>query len=347
MQSKQNIAVVMGGPSHEHDISIKSGKTVVDNLNRSAYTITPIIINRNSEWIFYPDPMQKGQKTFSPDTLEPEYSRQYVSDALEALRQKKIDCVFNAMHGAFGEDGIMQGLLEASKLPYTGSPVLASSLAMDKIAYKHVISSAGIATARWQTAYISCESDIPACRDSVREYLGVPCVVKTPSSGSSIGVELCKTTDSLENTLQKMHAIDNRILIEQYLAGRELTCAVLGNAYSTQLRALPPTEIISKNSFFDFDAKYSSDKVEEITPANIPPDIFSAVQKTAVKIHNLLGCKGASRTDFILHDGILSVLETNTLPGLTAHSLLPKAAHAAGISLPELIDILIRCSYTK
>ena len=341
MDDKRHIAVLMGGPSHEHEISLLSGKAVVENLDRDRYKVTPVIITHANKWIFYTDKITDGSIQFDRSTC-PIYGEFSLVGALQQFASLNVECIFNAMHGPYGEDGIVQGMFEAVGISYTGSPVLASSVAMDKIAYKHLITGAGIPTAQWSTIQIRSEAEIDTGIETILNTTGLPCVLKTPSSGSSIGVELCETRESLSRSLRALRKLDTRFLVEKFLEGREFTCAILGNAYEPRQIALPPTEIISKNTFFDYEAKYSPEKAEELTPAPIDESLTAYIQQTALAVHNILGCKGVSRTDFIWHNEELYVLETNTLPGLTVHSLLPKAACAAGITMPELLDKIIR-----
>lgn len=337
-----HVGILMGGPSREYEVSLESGKMIIRYIDSHKYLFTPVVIKKNASWALFDPDKCRGFDKADLEKWLPISEELSMSSALERLKKMGVDIFFNVMHGAYGEDGTIQGVLEAYGFPYTGSSVLASSLAMDKIVYKQVLKGAGISVPH--AVFIFKDPFIDgtdAFLAMIQSQIGFPCVAKTPSSGSSIGVELCAGPEQIINSVKTMFPLENRVLIEQYISGREFTCGVLGNAYTDDLFALPPTEIISKNSFFDFDAKYTPGKADEITPAQIDKSLTARIQEMAVNVHNLLGSKGVTRTDMIVNDGRIFVLETNTIPGMTANSLVPKAAGAAGISLSELIDKLI------
>ncbi|MDX9702066.1 MAG: D-alanine--D-alanine ligase [Candidatus Auribacterota bacterium] len=336
-----NVAVLMGGPSWEHDISLKSATTVINHCDPKHYKVTPVVVGRDGLWFIYPD--DSGFQVPMTDFCSwmPLVPSLHLTSALSELRNRGVDICFIAMHGAFGEDGTLQGALEAAGFAYTGSSVIASSVAMDKIIYKQVLMGAKITVPK---AVFMHRPILPDDIDSYCEYLiatlGMPCVVKAPSSGSSIGVSVCRTKEELALSIGQMYEMEGRLLFEEYIQGREFTCAVLGNAHSSLL-PLPVTEIISSNSFFDFDAKYRPGGAREITPADIHDDLRESIQQVALAVHTAINCQGMSRTDVLVRDDTVYVLETNTIPGMTDQSLLPKAAQAAGYSLYELISLII------
>ena len=344
MVRKYNVALLMGGPSREHNVSLESGKMVINHIDYEKYNLFPIIINRDGTWSVYDSSAVAHTPIFESDPSQWQAYPQTLSlpNALSHIKQMDVDIFFNVMHGAYGEDGTIQGVLEAYNMPYTGSNVLASSLAMDKILYKQFLTGAGVCVPDSIFITPTDMRDISSFVDEITGRLGFPCVIKTPSSGSSIGVELCRNSKELMDTAKKLLPIDNRLVIERFIEGREFTCAVLGNANTRDILALPPTEIISKNPFFDFEAKYTPDKAEEITPAQINQSLTQALRKIAITVHNLLGCNGLSRTDMLWDNENIFVLETNTIPGMTANSLLPKAALAYGMTLTQLIDNIIQ-----
>jgi len=345
MSAKINVAILMGGPSLEHEVSLSSGITVIKNLNADKYNTIPIVVGKNSAWyICEPEKF----KNIHPAELKKWicYTEELsLSDAINELKKKNIDVCFIAMHGSYGEDGTIQAVLNAHNIRYTGSGMLASSIAMDKIVYKRILLSAGVNTPDTVFVFPDKIEDEIELIQQVSGRIGFPCVIKTPSSGSSIGVELCSSKNSFSDIINRLFPIDNRLLIEKYVNGREFTCAVIGNSYSKDIKALPPTEIITKNAFFDFEAKYTPGAAQEITPAQISADLTSRISQTAIRVHNTIGCAGMSRTDMIVDtDGQIFVLETNTIPGMTDQSLLPQAAIAEGLSICELLDKIISCA---
>ncbi|MEW6535283.1 MAG: D-alanine--D-alanine ligase [Candidatus Auribacterota bacterium] len=345
MSGKRHVGVLMGGPSREYDISLKSGGMILNHIDRSKYDVTPVVVRRDGSWSIYcsdcrvPDTDIRAWLECTPGIVLPE--------ALERIANSGISVFVNVMHGAFGEDGTVQAILDALGISYTGSGVLASSLAMDKIAYGYVLKGAGIRMAQ-SVVVPSLPESVQKLGDEIGVRIGYPCVLKTPSSGSSIGVQLCPDRQSFDLIFEDLFTYDGKLLIEKYIPGREFTCAVLGNAYSQDVTVLNPIEIVTQNAFFDFDAKYSDGKAQEITDPDIPDSLRSEIMKIGVAVHNLIGCDGISRTDMIADaSGIVYVLETNTLPGMTAQSLVPRAACAAGYTLPGFIDTLIGFALNK
>lgn len=301
------VAVLMGGPSAEHEISLKTGDMVFENLDRNKYQPQKIVISKKGRWFL------DGARN-KPTTLKE--------------LENDFDVVFNAMHGEYGEDGTIQQILEKAKIPYTGSHSKASRLGMDKIESYRLFKKAGLATP-------------PTAGQQW------PAVVKPADRGSSVGVSIVRNSRDLAAALRLAKKYSPRVLTEEYIKGREITCGVIEN--SRRPKALPPTEIILKSSvFFDYHAKYTPGASEEITPARLSSAQTIMAQKAALKAHRVIGCSGYSRADFILgNDGRLYILEINTLPGLTATSLLPQAARAAGIGFSRLLDIIIKNAFNK
>ncbi len=358
------IAVLCGGPSGEHEVSINSGWQVLQHL-AGHHRALPVRWEKNGAWRFAPE----GAPGDWPDKagLLSAWSAAPPLDAVRALQELKCRCdaAFVITHGPGGEDGRLQGWLELAGIPYTGSGVLGSALAMDKLRSKAVYAAEGIPAARHLALYDENEEagwpgPVPIATVAQRliAALGLPLVVKAPSQGSSVGLAMAKTAEELSEALTRLMPLEGRLLVEEFIAGRELTCGVLGPllrreadhggpAQSRQCnepaRALPPTEIRPKLAeYFDYRAKYEPGGSEEITPADLPPEIFAQVQALALRAHRALGAGGMSRTDMILRaDGRLFVLETNTLPGMTATSLLPQQAAAAGMNFSELLEAVI------
>jgi len=301
------IALLSGGISSEREVSISSGDQVYEALDHNKYDII----------------------RYDPKTDLP----QLVADA------SKIDAALIILHGPFGEDGTVQGLLDLLDIPYQGSGVLGSALAMNKLASKYLYETSGLLV----PSYVVIGKNDTLDADACVQRLGLPLVVKPVGSGSSVGISIVKSKDLLKEAVDKAFEQDSIVLIEAYIDGIELTGGVIGN---DQLEALPIIEIIPSESFdfFDYEAKYTAGATNEICPARIDDVMTKKSQKIAKTAHNALFCKGYSRTDMILKGQDIYVLETNTIPGMTATSLLPLAAGEAGIPFGQLLDRLIELS---
>ncbi|HVM91079.1 MAG TPA: D-alanine--D-alanine ligase [Verrucomicrobiae bacterium] len=293
------VAVLLGGISNEREISLKSGRKIIQNLDRSKYRVV----------------------AYDPKTA----LMRLAKDA----RAGRIDVVFNGLHGKGGEDGAIQGMLDLLGVPYTGSGVLASALALDKAKTKDIYREHGIPTPR---SLLLTEFD-PGL---IKAKLGKRIVIKPNADGSSVGVSVNPPQARWKKLIERCVKKHGSCLVEAFREGRELTVGVLGD------RAMPVVEIRPKNTFFDFEAKYTPGMSDELCPAPIPAKITKQAQALALKAHAALGCAGYSRTDMLWTARGLEVLETNTLPGMTATSLLPLAAKTAGIPFGKLLDLIIR-----
>ncbi len=299
----------MGGKSSEREVSIKSGLAVADHLNRKKYNVEVY------------------------DTAH---------DLPKLLRyHDKIDVAFIALHGKGGEDGTIQGFLELLDIPYTGSGIRASANAIDKIATKEI----------YRQNKISTPDDILLDRkvgfeiDKIIKKIKLPCVVKAAREGSSLGVFLPKNRLELTRAIREARKYDSHIIVEKMIKGREFTVATIGNK-DKNIEAFPVIEIVPKTEWFDYETKYDANAVDEICPAQINNTLAARMQNLAIRVHKALGCRGAARTD-ILYDSKtkkIYAIETNTIPGMTATSLLPKTAKVAGYKFPNLLDKLIRLS---
>lgn len=318
MSDKTRVAIICGGISNEREVSLKSGRQIMENLDPIKYEPSMVEISADGHWL----------------------------SRLADLRANN-DVAFIALHGKFGEDGRVQALLELLGIPYTGSGVLASALCMDKAKTQNFLKSYNILIPTYivlRTSYSASDQ----IQTEIEQKIKYPCVVKPNESGSSVGVTIVKSKDELAEALDKAFKEDRTVMIQQFIKGRELTCAVLGNSsQNDEPQTLPPVEIIAGNEFFDYDAKYSSKQTQEICPAQIDPDMTKKLQALAAKIHVALGCDGLSRSDFILKDGELYFLEINTIPGMTEQSLAPKEASAAGMNYTEFLDKLIALALKK
>ena len=300
MAKKINLAVLMGGMSSEHEISLDTGKNVIKYLNKKKYKIRPIVISKKGKW------------------------------SIEVL--KEIDVVFNAMHGEYGEDGRIQGVLDCFGVAYTGSGVLASALGMDKVKSYELFKSSGLKVPDGVTFKKG---------DKIDYKFSEKVVVKPSCLGSSVGISIVEQKKDFKKAIDKAFERCDEIIIEEYIDGKELTCGIIDDFKGQKYYALPVTEIIPPDGrFFDYDVKYDG-STQEITPARISKKLTKKIQEQSIKAHQILGCKGYSRADFIVKGNKIYILEVNTLPGLTSESLLPKAAKEAGIEFSDLLDIII------
>lgn len=320
------ILVAMGGPSAEHDVSIDSGRRVLEGLREAGHTARPLRIDRQGGW-------HLDDRRFE------------VGAALERLCSDPPDVVFLALHGEFGEDGTVQGLLEVAGLPYTGSGVLGSALAMDKVRSRWIFQQHGIEVprgaefsgARWRQARDGTIGELEATLPPP------PWFVKPTDRGSSVGSSVVRGTGDLYDAAEEALRFSEWVLVEEYVEGDEVTCGVVDRFGDGSPEAFPVTEIVPRqDDFFDYHAKYTPGATAEITPARLPEPVLRRIQQVSLRVHSLLHLRGMSRTDAIVRRGAPCVLEVNTIPGLTQTSLLPQGAAAAGISFPELVDRVAR-----
>jgi len=268
--------------------------------------------------------------------------------ALDQLKsERSAEVVFIAIHGRYGEDGIVQGFLELAGVPYTGSDVLASALAMDKLKSYELFGFHGLKVPRY-IHFSHTQWKKEKIANKIKEQLEFPCVVKPSNCGSSVGITIVREIEDLEKAIGLASSYSANILAQEYIFGSEVTCAVLDEGGDKEPIALPPTQIIPQESeFFDYHAKYTAGATEEITPPRLPAEIIQNIQAIALKAHRIIGCSGMSRTDMIVGDDDIYVLETNTIPGMTETSLYPQAAAAVGISFPELLDKIIQAALNR
>lgn len=302
-----SIAVLCGGSSSERSVSLNSGLGAKEALVEAGFEVTLL------------DPAKK-------------------EDLLELINGK-YDLAFLCLHGRGGEDGCIQGFLETIGLPYTGSGVEASALAMNKALSKQMYVKAGIAT----PASITLKSKERYDVSEIAKQLGEHCVVKASGEGSSVGVYLVEDVETLGTVIEQAFEYDTTVLVEQFVAGAEYTCAVIGNS---ELEALPVIQIIPQDEFYDYESKYAPGGSKHICPAPLDAALTQEIQEIARASHMALGCSGVSRTDFIVDEnGKPWVLETNTLPGMTKTSLLPDAARAQGYTFAQLCARLVEFAF--
>lgn len=303
------IGVIAGGISSEREISLLTGKNIYQSLLKSGYNA--IFIDFKNDF----------------------YSK-----------LKKINLAFLALHGRYGEDGTVQGLLELVKIPYTGSGVLGSAIAINKILSKKILEYENILTPKYIALNSNDGLDLKKIKSLINEKIVYPVIVKPNCEGSTIGVNIVNNNDQIKHAIEDALKYDNKILIEKYINGRELTVSIIGN----EPVALPIIEIKPKSGFYDYESKYVKNMTEYIVPAELDKDISRHISEVAVKSHMVLECSGISRVDFMLdnHNNAY-VFELNTMPGMTATSLVPKAAKAAGINFDLLVEIILDLANLK
>ena len=341
MDKKLNIAIIAGGFSNEREISLMTATQIAKFLPADKYQIKIIEITPEKTWLVRHD-MQEindGSEVNDLAIINNNIDRLNIGDG--------IDVAFLALHGKFGEDGRIQAMLDYWQIPYTGSGVLASAIGMNKLKCIEVLNSYGIKVAP-HFVVTKCDADLLELNRQIKESMDYPVVVKPNESGSSVGVSVVKDFDQLKAALEAAFKEDNLILVEKFISGRELTCAVMGNAGDKELLSLPPVEIITEvGEFFDYQNKYFSGKTQDICPADISLELTEEIKQISTRIHAILGCDGLTRSDFILHDGELYFLEINTIPGLTEVSLAPRAAKAIGWSFADFLEKQIELARQK
>jgi D-alanine-D-alanine ligase len=340
------VAVVFGGRSGEHDVSVHSAESVLANLDRDRYDVVQVKITPEGIWKIDAE----GDELLSGHGSEvavvdaaPADMWQSLTGAVAVLRT--VDVVLPVLHGAYGEDGTIQSLLEIAGIPYIGNGVIASAVGMDKEFTKKILAADGLPVAKSVVVHASAPT-IPMDRVM---GLGLPVFVKPARSGSSLGVSKVDSWDKLETAVAEAMAVDSKVLIEEAVIGREVDLGVLEHP-DGRLEAGPPLEIrvTSGHVFFDYDAKYSDTATVFDIPAKLAPELTTRLQDYAVRVFESLGCSGLLRIDFFLRDGVEPVInEVNTFPGFTAASQYPQIWRAAGLEFPALLDILIATALSR
>ncbi len=324
------IAVLMGGLSAEREVSLASGQAVVKALREMHHEVATIDTTRG-----YIPPAEEsrllpeGMHSNPPESIESTFSAVELGE-VDQLRDA--DVAFLALHGGIGEDGTLQALLDLIGKPYTGSGPLGSAIAMDKDVTKRLLRDAEVPTLSWR---IARAPDFNFDPDTIAEAVGYPCIVKPSRQGSSVGLTIVNEASDLKAAVESAARFDSEVMIEAFAKGRELTVGVIGD------QALPPVEIRPKKGIYDYESKYTAGMTEYLCPAPLDRETLSQVQTFALRAFRVLKLRGYARVDFMLAKEKLFCLEANTLPGMTATSLLPKAAAAVGIPFPELCDRLV------
>jgi len=308
------VGVLMGGRSAEREVSLRTGEAIYNALKTKGYPAVKIDVG---------------------------------FDVVEKIKEEKIELAFLALHGKYGEDGTIQGMLEMLDIPYTGSGLLASALSIDKIATKKILLLEGLPAPRYMLVERG-EAEVVGLEvkaGQIEREMGLPVVVKAPTQGSTIGISFVHKKEDLVPALELAYRYDPVALVEQFIEGVEVTASVLGNDNPV---ALPLIEIVSATGVYDYESKYTPGLSNHIIPPRIPGEQQKAAKELAVRTFKALGCRGLARIDFIIdRRGNPYVLEVNTIPGMTNTSLFPDAARAAGIEFPELVDKIVKLVQEK
>jgi len=347
--SKMNVCVLFGGISPEHEVSLRSAESVLNNMDTEKYNIFPVGITKDGTWLLYGSDdysaLPSGHWLDCPNnkkaSISPVRGQGLLVFENDCVRQESIDVVFPVLHGENGEDGAMQGLMQIAGIPCVGPDVASSAVSMDKTLTKLVIDRTEIPQAAW---YLVKSADLQARMDSILNVLegtfSYPVFVKPAGTGSSVGVSKAADRDALSDALVEAAKFDDKILVEEFIDGKEVEVAVMGNASPV---ASVCGEIDSGAEFYDYDAKYKTDTSVAYIPARVSETTAEKVREFAITAYRALGCRGMSRVDFFVthEDERIVFNEINTLPGFTSISMYPKLFAASGIPYGELIDMLL------
>ena len=346
---KLSVCILFGGVSPEHEVSLRSAESVLNNIDKNKYNVFPVGITKEGDWILYAGKdyslLLSGEwKNFPGNrraAISPVRGQGLLSFEGDCVVRERIDVVFPVLHGENGEDGTVQGLLRLAGIPFVGPHVAASAVAMDKTLTKLVADQAGIPQADWELVRRGdVEAHMEQKLNLLEQRFSYPMFVKPAGTGSSVGVSKAADRAALEKALLEASAYDEKVLVEEFIRGREIEVAVMGNDSPV---ASICGEIDSGAEFYDYDAKYITDTSVAYVPARIPEDVQERVREAAVKVYRAIGCRGLSRVDFfVTYEGNRVVFnEINTIPGFTSISMYPKLFAASWIPYPELIDSLL------
>jgi D-alanine-D-alanine ligase len=310
---KTNVAVIYGGRTGEHEISHRSAKSIIEAIDTEKYKVLHYVISKEGKW--------------SPRPIVPEPGG-----------NAGVDVVFPVLHGTFGEDGTVQGLLELADLPYVGAGVMASSISMDKEMMKRVAKERGLPVVEYRV--VSGSTDAP-CGE-----LGFPVFVKPANLGSSVGISKARNCEELKAALELARGYDRKVIVERGITGREFECAVLGNENP---KAATPCEVLPSRDFYDYEDKYLLNQAQTVIPADLSPEQTAEMQRLAVECYQAVECEGMARVDFLLESATnqLYINEINTIPGFTSISMYPKMWEYSGLPMPKLIDRLIELALER
>ncbi|RKD22030.1 D-alanine--D-alanine ligase [Caminicella sporogenes DSM 14501] len=362
MENKINVGIIFGGKSAEHEVSLMSAASIMRAIDKEKYNVIPIGITKRGNWMMYDGPIEKienGQWENISNKLIKDRPEENIfsvipigdkslGDKIPPVLIDKIDVVFPVLHGPYGEDGTIQGLLEMADIPYVGAGVLASSLCMDKVYAKKIFEFEGLSVVDYFVIFKDeLEKNIKDYISAVEKNFNYPVFIKPANLGSSVGITKAHNRDELINGLHEAAKYDRKIMVEKCIECREIECAVLGN---DKPKASVVGEIIPSHEFYDYEAKYFDDgKSKMVIPADIPEEISDKIRKIAVKAYKALECSGLSRVDFFLEKGTnkIYINEINTMPGFTKYSMYPLLWQETGLPYDKLIDKLIQLALER
>ena len=323
MSNKLRVSIVYGGPSKEHEVSVLTGEAMLNALSGNHYEIMSVLIGKEGEW-------HLDKKTMSQ------------TQALDFLAENT-DFILIGLHGTFGEDGKIQALLDEKKIPYSGSGSHASKLAMNKHDASLLFKDADFHVPQ----EVVVTNNNYKVEEEILNNIELPVIIKPQSQGSSVGITKVTSVEHIYEAIDKALAVDDVALVQEYIMGTEVSCGVIEDELG-KLKALPPTELVPLHSdFFDYDAKYSDGATDVITPARLSLDYIKKVKELSISAHRLIGCSGYSRTDILIKNDDLYIIETNTLPGMTSNSIFPQQAREAGLTFVQVLDLIIQSGLRK
>lgn len=352
--TKKVVAVLFGGKSSEHEISKTSAYTIISNLSKEKYTVLPIYITKEGKWKIYDGPVENicntDWQSYAADAIiSPDVSHRGILRIVgDKIKVMPIDVVIPVLHGKYGEDGTIQGLLELANIPYVGCGVLSSALSMDKAYTKTIVKGLNIEQAKSHPLYDYQMDKITMdmIDKEINHHMSYPCFIKPAKAGSSKGVSKVTKQEDLEKAFEKAFLEDNKVLLQEGIDGREVECAVLGN---NDIKASTVGEVLSAGDFYDFDSKYNNKESKTVIPANIDKEIIEEIKEKSIKIFRALDCKGLARVDFFIENGTNRVVfnEINTFPGFTSISMYPMLWENEGIDKQALLDTLIDLAFEQ
>jgi D-alanine-D-alanine ligase len=353
MNSKKTVAVIFGGQSSEHEVSRTSAMLMLNALDKEKYQVLPVGITKKGEWLIYNGPVEhvktgEWEKFGTPAALSPDATKKcFLKIVNDSVKEIPVDVVIPVLHGAWGEDGTIQGLLEMAQIPYVGCGVLASAVSMDKVFTKLIAKSVRIPQAKylWVHKY-DLDQKREKIMDQVEKKLGYPCFVKPSNAGSSVGISKAKNREQLSAALDYAAGYDRKVIVEEAIDAREFECAVLGNE---EIMVSGMGEVLSAAEFYDYDAKYNNNESRTVIPAEIEPEKAEEMRRIARRIFRAVDGSGLARVDFFVDRKTGKVLfnELNTMPGFTPISMYPMLWEAAGMSNREMMDRFIELALTR
>lgn len=349
---KKTIVVLFGGQSPEHEVSRKSATTMLNALDNKKYQVIPVGITKDGQWLIYTGPTEhiptgQWEKYATPAILSPDAKQKALFKMVNGhIKEIPVDVVIPALHGAWGEDGTIQGMLEMAQLPYVGCGVLASAVSMDKVFTKMIAKAASIPQAKYLWFVREELAQMERLVQRIEKKLGYPCFVKPANTGSSVGISKAKDAEALRAALHLAAKYDRKIIVEEAIEGREFECAVLGNE-KPQVSGVG--EVLSAAEFYDYDAKYNNSESRTVIPAPITTAEETEMRRIAAKIFRAVDGSGLARVDFFIEEKTGRVIfnELNTMPGFTSISMYPMLWEAVGMTKEMLMDRLIELALVR